>query len=68
MSAPHISDRIDIVVEKDATRILVDGQDITGWLAWDTTINVQHDGPNTLPTLTVKLTANQIRTRYEIAT
>lgn len=66
LPCPPISNRIEIVNYQDGgTRVLVDGQDITGWLASDSDLSVRYAGPNSQPTLTVKLTAGRITARND---
>lgn len=61
---PRISNRIEIVNYQDGgTRVLVDGQDITGWIAADSDLAVRYGAPNSRPTLTLKLTADKITAR-----
>lgn len=69
MSTPSFSKRIDIVVQANGGRqVLVDGQDITGWISASSGLHVDYGQPNTLPSLTLTLTANEIRTRQERTT
>jgi hypothetical protein len=69
MSDPNWSERIDIVIKADGSRrVLVNGQDITYWISADSHLTVDYGGPNTLPKLTLTLTANEIKTRQEVIT
>lgn len=63
---PPISNRIEIVNYQDGgVRILVDGQDITGWISTDSDLSVRYAGPNRHPTLTLTLTAGKITARND---
>lgn len=63
---PPISNRIQIVNYQDGgTRVTVDGQDITGWIAADSDLAVRYAGPNRQPTLTLTLTAAKIMARND---
>lgn len=63
---PPISNRIQIVNYQDGgTRVTVDGQDITGWIAADSDLAVRYAGPNRQPTLTLTLTAGKITARND---
>lgn len=63
---PDFSKRIEIVNYQDGgTRVLVDGQDITGWIAADSDLAVRYVEPNRMPTLTVTLTAGKITARND---
>lgn len=65
----NISQRIDIVLKADGGReVLVDGQDITGWIDADSQLLVDYGRPNTLPKITLTLTAPTLRTRQELTT
>ena len=64
---PPISKRIEIVNYQDGgTRVTVDGQDITGWIASDSDLAVRYAGPNRQPTLTLTLTATKITARNDM--
>jgi hypothetical protein len=66
MPYPPISNRIEIVNYQDGgTRVLVDGQDITGWISADSDLAVRCGTPNQLPTLTLTLTAGKITARND---
>ncbi|MFJ2506310.1 hypothetical protein [Microbacterium sp. NPDC087592] len=63
---PPISNRIEIVNYQDGgTRVTVDGQDITSWIAADSDLAVRYAGPNRQPTLMLTLTAGKITARND---
>lgn len=63
---PPISNRIEIVNYQDGgSRVVVDGQDITGWISTSSDLAVRYGGSNSLPTLTLTLTASKITARND---
>lgn len=64
MPYPELSEQIEIVygAPDDSTRILVNGQDITGWVAVDSDLTI-HRRPNEEPKLTLTLVAPKITHR-----